>query len=97
MNRIDLQKNIFKVIASQINPAEYKIFLFGSFAKGEDNRTSDIDIGIEGKYPLSPRIKFQITDELEKLKTLKRFDLVDFKSVSPNFYTKAKSTILYLN
>jgi len=97
MNKSVLQKAIYKTIASHISPTEYKIFLFGSFAKGEDNRTSDIDIGIEGKQPLSARQKFQITDELEKLPTLKRFDLVDFKSVSPNFYVTAKSTIIYLN
>ena len=97
MNQVDLQKGILKAVTSHINPAEYKIFLFGSFAKGEDNRTSDIDIGVEGKQPLTAWVKFKIVDELEKLPTLKRFDLVDFKSVSPDFYSTAKSTIIYLN
>ena len=54
---------------------------------------SDIDIGIEGPGPTPGHVLEAIRDDLEKLPVLYKIDLVDFKSVSSEFYQEAKKTI----
>lgn len=86
---MDLHQQIRQVLSKHLNLSEYKVFIFGSRAKGEASDRSDIDIGIEGEKKLSPRVKFSIEDDLEKIPTLYKIDIVDFSTVSPEFKEEA--------
>lgn len=67
----------------------YKLFIFGSEATGVANRRSDIDIGILGPQPVPGAVMQQIREDLETLRTLRPFDVVDFSRVDASFKAEA--------
>lgn len=92
----DIKDAIKTIVAKYLNLAEYRLFIFGSRATGDNRRGSDIDIGIEGTAELTPEILAKIRTDLDDLKTLYSFDVVDFKQASPDFYEVAKQNIILL-
>lgn len=75
---------VVRIIKKHLS-GDRRIFLFGSMAKGNALDTSDVDIGILGrkKIPVSAMVK--IKEEVEKIKTLRKVDVVDLKSMSRIF------------
>ena len=67
----------------------YKLFIFGSEATGMADRRSDIDIGIFGPQPVSGAVMQQIREDLETLRTLRPFDVVDLSRVDESFKAEA--------
>src|SRR6266571_2305682 len=67
----------------------YKLFIFGSEASGVADRHSDIDIGILGPQPVSGTVMQQVREDLERLRTLRPFDVVDFSRVDESFKAEA--------
>ncbi|MCG2725955.1 MAG: nucleotidyltransferase domain-containing protein [Elusimicrobia bacterium] len=67
----------------------YKIFLFGSNAKGDFTETSDIDIGILAEKQIPFSIMVEIRERIEQIKTLRKIDAVDLNSMSENFKNSA--------
>jgi predicted nucleotidyltransferase len=67
----------------------YSIFLFGSEAAGTADRRSDIDLGILGPSPVSGAVMQRIRDDLETLRTLRQFDVVDLTMVDESFKAEA--------
>lgn len=66
-------------------PKDYKILLFGSWAKGNALNTSDIDIGILGKNAAPRNDMAQILEKIEDVPTLRSIDIVDLKTKSEDF------------
>lgn len=85
----DLRQAIRGVIGKFIDFERYDVFIFGSEASGVAGSRSDIDIGILGPGPVPGAVMQQIRDELENLRTLRGFDLVDFARVDESFRTEA--------
>ena len=77
-------------VAKHLNVARFDVFLFGSEAEGVAHaRRSDVDVGILGPEPVSGATLQRIRDELESLRTLRAFDLVDFSVVDDAFKREA--------
>lgn len=74
-----------EIVRRHLPDPEYKIFLFGSRARGTAHDRSDIDIGVEGPAPVPHEILADIAAELEEAPTLYSMDLVDFKRVPEEF------------
>ena len=93
-----LKKEILEIVGKYLDLKEYKIFFFGSRVRGDNFPRADIDIGILGKKPIPIEIKFQIVEELEKIPTLYKFDLVDFSDplVSEDFKSEVLKNIEYV-
>lgn len=68
---------------------QYQVFLFGSEAAGVAGRRSDIDVGVLGPQPVSGTVLQHIRDELDTLRTLRAFDVVDFSRVDASFKAEA--------
>jgi len=71
----------------------YRVFIFGSQANLPELKRSDIDVGIEGKEEYNYSLIFKIKEELNELKTLYWFDLVDFNNVNEKFKKLATKNI----
>ncbi|MCA0229961.1 MAG: nucleotidyltransferase family protein [Bacteroidetes bacterium] len=56
--------------------------LFGSFARGEQNEHSDIDLAIE-KEGMTIFELLQMEEDLEKL-TQRKIDIVEFRAIKPS-------------
>lgn len=92
----ELRKKILEIIGKYLDIKTWKVFFFGSRVKGNNFPSSDIDVGIEGPGELSPKIKFEIEEELERIPTLYQFDLVDFKTLPDDFKREALKHIEYV-
>lgn len=81
------------VVGKHLDLSEYKLFFFGSRVVGKGSARSDIDIGIEGpeKVPLS--VMSRIEEEIHDIPVLYSIDIVDFRTVSSDFYKVAKSKV----
>ena len=66
----------------------HRVYLFGSRARGDAGRSSDI--GIDGSEPLDLAVLFKIKDSLEQIPTLYQFDLVDLNRASPKLRENAR-------
>src|SRR2546427_13003078 len=83
--RIAIREAVQKALDLNI----YNLFIFGSEALGVAGRCSDIDIGILGPQPLSGAVMQRIREDLNALRTLRPFDVVDFSRVDESFKAEA--------
>ncbi len=91
-----LKKEILEIVGKRLDLKKYKVFFFGSRVAGDNFLRSDIDIGIEGKREVPVVIRMEIEEEIEKLPTLYKLDVVDFKKVSEKFRKEALKHIEYV-
>lgn len=82
-------KEINKNIKDNLPMDNYKIMLFGSWAKGNALETSDIDIGILGEKKVPWNIMVKILRKIEEIPTLRSIDIVDLNAVSESFRKSA--------
>jgi predicted nucleotidyltransferase len=92
-----LKKEILEIVGSCLDLRSYRVFFFGSRVAESNSQRSDIDIGIEGPEEIPSRISLEIRESLDNLPTLYRFDLVDFKKVTPEFKKEALKSVEYVN
>jgi len=92
MNTIEIADSIKRALGA----GDYFIFLFGSRAKGSAKAHSDWDIGVLSDMRIRPSLMLKAREELEKIRTLDSFDLVDFNMTSPEFKKNAFKNIVPL-
>ena len=84
-----LRRAIRECVQKVLDLERYELFMFGSEASGVADRRSDIDVGILGAQPIPGAVMQHIREELETLRTLRAFDVVDFSSVDESFKAEA--------
>lgn len=84
-----LREAIRQSIAKHLDLDNYQVFIFGSEARATSGSRSDIDIGIHGASSVPGHTLQRIREELEGLRTLRLFDVVDFSTVDESFRTVA--------
>lgn len=84
MSKDTIIKKVVKIIKDYLGE-DYKIFLFGSWAKGDALKTSDIDIGILGKEKAPWHLMAKILEETEGITTLRKIDIVDLRTKEKSF------------
>ena len=92
-----LKKQILDVVSKHLELRLYRVFFFGSRVTASHSQGSDIDIGIEGPKEIPGRICIEIREGLDNLPTLYKFDLVDFKQVTPKFREETLKNIENVN
>ncbi len=81
MVTVKQKKTMLDVIFDNISKDDCIVFLFGSYANGENIQSSDIDIGLLYNNNKYAKCVADIEEELNSV-TLKKIDLVDFATVS---------------
>ena len=91
-----LKEEIRRIVSEYLDMKDYELFFFGSRVTGDSTERSDIDVGIEGPEPVSSAVMFKIQEEVDKIPTLYKIEVVDFKKVSEEFkkVSKAKTESL---
>lgn len=64
------------IVLHHFSAQDVRIYLFGSWARGEQKRSSDIDIAVEGKEDISYEITL-LREKLEESTIPRRVDIVD--------------------
>jgi len=70
-----------EAIGKVLKDRDCLVIFFGSVARGDMGRTSDIDVGVYCEKELDSGTYFAILDEIEKLPMLRDVDLVDLAKV----------------
>jgi predicted nucleotidyltransferase len=84
-----LRAGIRRAVGNYLDLSRYRVFLFGSEASGTAAPGSDVDVGIWGPEPVEGAALARILEELENLRTLRLFDLVDFARTDETFRSVA--------
>jgi len=85
MDKNELIDEISKVIRRYLKKEDFKIFLFGSWAKESAEPASDIDIAIMGEKEIDDFLLMRIKGEVEAIPTLRKIDIIDLKAVDEKF------------
>ena len=83
-------------LAGKYRQKEMRLFVFGSFARGDQRTTSDLDIGIEWERKRSEKLFTKLYNEIQELPTIRKIDLVDFEKAEKNFKDTASKDKIYL-
>jgi len=78
---IERYKRLIKKAVNKVFSKDILVILFGSLARGEFDRQSDIDIGIYIGAEISGKKYLEISAQLERLPILREIDLVDLAKV----------------
>jgi uncharacterized protein len=70
-----------EIVLKALGDQDVQIYLFGSWARHEQKRSSDIDIAIEGKEDISASVR-KVREQLEDSTIPFRFDVVDMAFAS---------------
>lgn len=71
-----LIQRVKAIVLQHFSTQNVRIYLFGSWARGEQKRSSDIDIAIEGNKDISYEITL-LREKLEESTIPRRIDVVD--------------------
>lgn len=84
MERENIIKEVVKIIKYYLTD-DYKVLLFGSWAKNNALETSDIDIAIFGNKKTPWDIMAKILNDKEKIHTLRSIDIIDLNAKGDDF------------
>jgi len=85
----DIKKSALDIIFQYINPDNCVVFLFGSLAKGETYRGSDVDIGIYTTEKIVNESFALLKDSIhDNAKTLRDIDVVNFATLDDQNFIK---------
>ena len=96
VEREEIIARAVKIIRSHL-AEEYKVFLFGSWARGDARETSDIDIGILGPSRVQDEVMMMIRGATEALPTLRSVDIVDLGGKSDDYKERVLGYAKVLN
>ena len=85
MDKEEVIREILDIIHRHLPRGEFKVMLFGSWAKDTAAPTSDIDIGILGPSPIDEMLLLRIKGEIRAIPTLRRIDIVDLNRSDESF------------
>jgi len=74
-----------RILLNRLGAYETRIFLFGSMARGDFRRTSDIDIAVLPQKKLPPGLLSRLREEIEESTIPYRVELVDLSKAAPRF------------
>ena len=76
-------------LAAESSARGIRLFLFGSFARGDARPTSDLDLGYEMPGGVQPVNRTWLFDAVAALPSIRPVDLVDFSKVGEAFRAQA--------
>jgi predicted nucleotidyltransferase len=82
-------------LARDANAARASLLVFGSFARGDARRNSDLDIGFVAPQG-GDGMRQMLAERIWELPTIRPIDLVDFGELEPEFRAIAERDILAL-
>jgi len=71
-----------RIVLAGLRGHAAKVHLFGSWARGEARRHSDIDVAISPLEPLPPGLLLEIEEQLDRSEVLFPVDLVDLSTAT---------------
>lgn len=74
-----------RIVLDGLRNHQVRVYLFGSRARGQSGRSSDIDVAVLSAEPLPPGVLSTIRENLEESNVPYTVDLVDLTRADPAF------------
>jgi predicted nucleotidyltransferase len=74
-----------RILLRRLQKYDARIYLFGSMARGESRKASDIDVAVLRAGNLPDGVLSDIREELENSRVPYRVELIDLAKTSPGF------------
>ncbi|GAE94591.1 nucleotidyltransferase [Gracilibacillus boraciitolerans JCM 21714] len=81
-DRNDILAYLKHIIKDELKENACNVYLFGSWARNEEKRTSDIDIAIDSKNILSEKCWVEISERIEESYLPYRVDIINLSNTS---------------
>jgi predicted nucleotidyltransferase len=78
-------EEVRRIVLGVVSERNVRVYLFGSWARGEASRLSDIDVAIDPQIALPRGTLAQLREQLEESHIPYRVDVVDLSHVSSEF------------
>lgn len=80
-----------QMLLNELNATSSRIYLFGSWARGEQRRSSDIDIAVEHQGTITPSQFAAVRERLEESHIPYRVDVVDLTKAGDDLIKKVRA------
>ena len=77
VKRQDILKQVKELVLKSVEKTPARVYLFGSWARGDERANSDIDIAVEPIGVISPSLLQNLREELEESHIPYNVDVVD--------------------
>ena len=84
-------EEVRRIVLDAVGAENVKVYLFGSWARGEETRLSDIDVAIEPHAALPRGTLARLRERLEESHVPYRVDVVDLTRTSPEFRQRVRT------
>jgi len=81
--REDILKQVKELVLKSVEKTPARIYLFGSWARGDERATSDIDIAVEPIGAILPFLLQNLREKLEESHIPYNVDVVDTREADP--------------
>lgn len=88
--REEILNELKHIVLSSLRNVEADVYLFGSWARGEEKRTSDIDVGIQASGQISEIQWIELLERIEESILPYHVDVVDLSKAEQGLVQKAK-------
>jgi len=83
-------ERVREVVRRALGPHRAEVYLFGSWARGTQRPTSDIDLAIQTPEPLPPGVLAAVREALEESTVPYRVDVVDLAETDLAFRERVR-------
>lgn len=80
-----------RLVVAEFAGEPVDVYLFGSRARGTARATSDIDVALDGRTPLSKGRLSRLREALEESRVPLRVDLIDLADVDEAFRARVRA------
>jgi len=88
--RAEILARVRQIAVEAMQGFPCSIYLFGSFARGDEQMSSDIDIGIAAKTPIPAQRLADLRQKLEDSTVPYRVDVVDLQTASEKLQAEVR-------
>ena len=90
VNREEIMDKVQALVLKGLGDTDARVYLFGSWARGTNQRTSDIDIALEHRGDVTPYLVAKIRDLLEESSIPFNVDVVDLTQAGEGLIKNVK-------
>ncbi|MBI2623634.1 MAG: nucleotidyltransferase domain-containing protein [Candidatus Liptonbacteria bacterium] len=80
-----VKAEIARLLKQRFNGTDFRCFFFGSRVEGKNRERSDIDVGIMGSRKLTLEELDEVREEMRRINTLLKIDVIDFRQTYQDF------------
>lgn len=87
-NREKTLTQLKNIIDQTVHDIPVNVYLFGSWARNQEKRTSDIDVALHTKHQIPMKIWVKLREDIDASTIPYHVDLVDLSTANPVFVEK---------